>query len=121
MALTPIAVSLAQRVLFIGMEILVELNQRQMEAAHQLGEAILRFVRAIEIPKQMKDVPDPAQRPLDSLDDRLLRVSEAAEILSLGKSMIYGLICSGRLPSVKIGSARRLKLSEVLKLLEGVE
>jgi excisionase family DNA binding protein len=39
--------------------------------------------------------------------DRLLSVDEAATMLGLGRSKVYGdLIASGRLPSVKVGRRR---------------
>jgi len=99
----------------------MQLDLRQLEAAHQLGEAILRFVKAVEIPKQVPVFSVPPEKAPDKNDNRLVRVSEAAQILSLSRSMIYGLMDSGHLPSVKIGSARRVKLSEVLRLLDGTE
>jgi excisionase family DNA binding protein len=41
----------------------------------------------------------------------LVRVEEAARILSLGRSKIYELMGSGELPSVKCGKARRIPLA----------
>ena len=41
----------------------------------------------------------------------LVRVEEAARILSLGRSKIYELLASGELPSVTIGTARRIPLA----------
>ena len=107
----------------------MELDQHQLQAAHQLGEAILRFVIAVESPKQrtvctaapMKSGDKPPEMVTDQNGNRLLRVREVAQMLSLGRSMIYELMNSGRLPSVKIGNARRIKLNEALKLLEGVD
>ena len=107
----------------------MELNQRQLEAAHQLGEAILRFVKAIDAPSQnivctiapVKSVEKTPEKKTYQSPNRLLKVSEVAEMLSLGRSKIYELTYSGRLPSVKIGSARRFKLTEVVKLLDGID
>lgn len=110
---------------FFTLGIPMELDQRQLQAAHQLGEAILRFVKAVESPKQVDFRPvstvQPTESPADKIENRLLRVGEVAEMLSLGRSMIYELMNSGRLPSVKIGNARRIKLNEALKLLDGVD
>ena len=47
----------------------------------------------------------------------LQRISEIADLLSISRSAIYGLMDSGRLPYVKIGKSRRLKLEDVLKLI----
>lgn len=102
----------------------MQLDHRQLEAAHQLGEAILRFVMAIESPKQTTPFTPPQlqlEKESDEPENRLLRISEAAQILALSRTMIYGLISGGHLPSVKIGGARRVKLSEVLKLLDGLD
>lgn len=41
----------------------------------------------------------------------LIRVEEAARMLSLGRSTIYELMASGELPSVTIGTARRIPLA----------
>ena len=41
----------------------------------------------------------------------LLRIPEAARLLSLGRSTVYELIASGELPSVTIGAARRIPLA----------
>jgi excisionase family DNA binding protein len=107
----------------------MKLDQWQLHAAHQLGEAILRFIKTIEEPKQFDACTVPAamlsekqpEKARDKSENRLLRVSEVAEMLSLGRTMIYELTYSGRLPSVKIGNARRYKLTEVMKLLDGIE
>ena len=38
----------------------------------------------------------------------LLRVEEVARALAIGRSKVYELIASGELPSMTIGSARRI-------------
>ncbi len=43
----------------------------------------------------------------------LLKVDDAADRLALGRSITYGLIQRGELPSVKIGGARRVLLSDL--------
>ena len=42
-------------------------------------------------------------------DKLLLTIPEAAERLSLGRSMVYQLIAAGRLRSVSIGRARKFR------------
>jgi excisionase family DNA binding protein len=53
----------------------------------------------------------------------LLRVEEAAEMLSIGRCRIFDLINSGELVSVKIGSSRRIPEQAVreyvARLLDG--
>jgi excisionase family DNA binding protein len=99
----------------------MQIDHRQLEAAHQLGEAILRFIKVIETSKKVEESAEPSEKVPHQVENRLLRVGEAAQILSLGTSTIYDLMAKGHLPSVKIGNARRLKLSEVMKLLDGIE
>lgn len=41
----------------------------------------------------------------------LVRVEEAARILSLSRSMIYEMLDSGELPSVRRGAARRIPVA----------
>lgn len=45
----------------------------------------------------------------------LVRVEEAAHILSLGRTMIYELMANGQLPSITIGTARRIPLAALEK------
>ncbi|WP_084467932.1 helix-turn-helix domain-containing protein [Actinokineospora inagensis] len=49
----------------------------------------------------------PATRPL------LLRVEDAAALLSIGRTRVYDLLRTGQLTSVKIFGARRIPLAEV--------
>jgi excisionase family DNA binding protein len=48
----------------------------------------------------------------------LLTVSEVAEQLGLGKSMIYSLIASREIESVRIGRARRVPRDAVERFVE---
>ncbi len=43
----------------------------------------------------------------------LLRVSEAAQVLGICRSTVYELLYAGRIPSVKIGNARRIRQSDL--------
>lgn len=55
------------------------------------------------------------------MDEKLLyRVSEVAEMLSLSKSKVYGLVTAGRLPSVKIDGLRRVKGEDLAKFVESL-
>jgi len=45
----------------------------------------------------------------------LVRVEEAARILSLGRSKKYELLESGELPSVKCGKVRRIPLAALVE------
>jgi excisionase family DNA binding protein len=48
----------------------------------------------------------------------LVRVEEAARILSLGRSKIYELLGSGELSSVKCGKARRIPLTALVQWVD---
>ncbi|NTU81346.1 MAG: helix-turn-helix domain-containing protein [Chloroflexales bacterium] len=41
----------------------------------------------------------------------LIRIDEAARLLSLGRSTVYELVYKGELPVVKCGNARRIPLA----------
>lgn len=45
----------------------------------------------------------------------LLTVSEVAEELRVSRSTVYGLIAGGGLPSIKVGSSRRVARSAMLE------
>lgn len=53
-----------------------------------------------------------------SIEPLLVRVEEAARILSLSRSTIYEMLDSGELPSVRRGSARRIPLAAVRAWVE---
>jgi excisionase family DNA binding protein len=46
-------------------------------------------------------------------DKLLLTVEEAAQVLNLGRSLMYELILSGQILSLKIGRARRIPPEEL--------
>lgn len=48
---------------------------------------------------------------------RVLRVEEAAELLGVGRSLVYDLIRDGRLRSFKVGSRRLVPVAAVDELV----
>ena len=52
------------------------------------------------------------------MDKLLLKVEEAADLLSLGRSKVWQLIQDGRLETVRIGRARRVPYAAVRALVE---
>lgn len=58
------------------------------------------------------------QLPSTTLEPLLVRVEEAARLLSLGRSTIYELMDSGELPSVRCGTARRIPVAALRKWVE---
>jgi len=57
--------------------------------------------------------------PAVGAPDRLLSVEAAAEALSLGRSVTYRLITSGRLRSVRVGGRRLVPGSAVAEFIDG--
>lgn len=51
------------------------------------------------------------RKPLQAVEPLLVRVEEAARILSLSRSTIYAMMDSGELPSVRRGTARRIPVA----------
>jgi excisionase family DNA binding protein len=54
--------------------------------------------------------------PQDLVTDGLMRVVEAAQFLSVGRSTVYQLMDKGELPFVKLGASRRIPKRAVLNL-----
>lgn len=55
------------------------------------------------------------------MSDKLLyRVSEAAEVLGLGRSKTYALMQSGALHSVKIDGARRIRRADLMAYVDSL-
>lgn len=51
-------------------------------------------------------------------DERLLRPSEVAEMLGIGRTKAYELIAGGKLPVVRIGTAVRVPRSRLLEWID---
>jgi excisionase family DNA binding protein len=54
----------------------------------------------------------------------LLTVDEAAEALSVGRTLLYGLLMEGKIASIKVGATRRVPvaaLHEFIRNLSGQE
>lgn len=54
------------------------------------------------------------------MEKLLYRPEEAAELCSLGRTSIYAAIRSGRLESVRIGSARRIPADALERFVESL-
>ena len=53
-------------------------------------------------------------------DNRLLlTVLEVARRLGMGRSFVYQLVSKGEIPSIKLGRARRIPVSDLEKFVEG--
>ncbi len=53
----------------------------------------------------------------EKLDRLAYSVTEAAQVLGLGKTTVYGLMESGRLPFCRIGTRRRIRSADLHALL----
>lgn len=67
-------------------------------------------MRELQEGEQLK--PEPAVEPL------LVRVEEAARILSLSRSTVYEMMDAGELPSVRRGMARRIPVAALRAWVE---
>lgn len=54
---------------------------------------------------------------LSDIDDRLLRLDEAAALLRVTPRTVRRLIVAGALPRVRIGRAARVRLSDMRRLI----
>ena len=52
------------------------------------------------------------------LEPQLLRAEEAAEFLNIGRAKVYEMMASGELPSIRIGRAIRVPLTQLREWLE---
>lgn len=53
----------------------------------------------------------------EKLDRLAYSVTEAAQVLGLGKTTVYGLMDSGKLPFCRIGTRRRIRSADLHALL----
>jgi excisionase family DNA binding protein len=59
-----------------------------------------------------------ANQPKVQIEPLLIRIEEAARILSLSRSTIYEMMDRGELPSVRCGTARRIPLAALRAWVE---
>lgn len=57
---------------------------------------------------------------LEAAVARLHKIDEAAALLGVHRSTLYGLIDSGQLQSVKIGRSRRVPESAIVSYIDGL-
>ena len=48
----------------------------------------------------------------------LLTVAECAEELRVGRNFLYALVCSGVLPSIRMGRRRMIRRSDILRFIQ---
>ncbi len=63
-------------------------------------------------------IPEHHQNPLETFDDRLLRVDEAAQVLGCSQRLVWRLREQGALEAVKIGRVTRFRRSDIRRLVE---
>ena len=78
-------------------------------------ESVWKLTRETKNPQVSEDVAsnDQSVRPLGTQDPRLLTVVEVAGVLGVGRSKVYELLYRGELKSVRIGSSRRVRYSDL--------
>ena len=57
----------------------------------------------------------------EPMDLQLMTVDEVAAKLAVGKTTVYMLMSSGRLPSVKIGRSRRIRIADLWQFVDNLE
>jgi excisionase family DNA binding protein len=75
----------------------------------RLDAALRELADAIRAEVAAAGVPAP---------DRLLGIDEAAAMLGLGRSRVYGLIAGGELGSLKVGRRRLIPSSAIREFIE---
>lgn len=92
------------------------------EVANQFAKAIqlmLEWARQETLapaqPRSMKLMPDREREGIQILPDskRLLKAKEVAEILQVSRSMAYRMMQRGEIPTVRVGSAVRVRGSDL--------
>lgn len=78
-------------------------------------ESVRKLVSEAKYPLVLEDpaANDQGVRPLGMQDPCLLTVVEVAGVLGIGRSKVYELLYRGELKSVKIGSSRRVRYSDL--------
>ena len=78
-------------------------------------ESVRELVSEAKNPLASEDAAakDQGVRPLGMQDPRLLTVVEVAGVLGIGRSKVYELLYRRELKSVKIGSSRRVRYSDL--------
>ena len=64
------------------------------------------------------NVNDAWERPLMPEEPLLLRIDEAAALLSISRSAMYLYIAEGTIPTIKIGRSRRVVRSDLIEWVE---
>lgn len=80
------------------------------------GRGVQEAQAPVPLPWGGKTVP-----PDETLSKLLLKVDEAARLLSLSRKMIYDLIGRGELGSLKIGGCRRIPLAALHDFIARLE
>lgn len=60
------------------------------------------------------------QTESSTMEPLLLTPAQAASALGIGRSSLYELLAEGAIPSVKIGSSRRVRTADLRAYIEGL-
>ena len=63
-------------------------------------------------------IPEQHQNVLETFNDRLLRVDEAAQVLACSPRLVWRLREQGALKAVKIGRVTRFRRSDIQRLVD---
>ena len=90
----------------------LESHHRSLEG---LESALIEFEETFNEPEQRQQRPQ-AQPGAGSLD--LLSITDVCQELGMGKSWVYRRLCSGEMPSVKLGRSIKVKRADLEEYLE---
>ncbi len=57
----------------------------------------------------------------ETIDQLLLTIPEVGRVLSVSRTTVYQLIGDGHLPSVKIGTSRRIRREDLAAYVDGLQ
>jgi len=93
-----------------GLQGLKQALRTHQEALQELERALLEFEESID--------GEAKERPEDRKGPGLLSIPELCQQLGMGKSWVYRRLCSGEIPSVKLGRSIKVKLEDLEEYLE---
>ena len=89
-----------------------------LQALERAGYRCEAAVDGTSVYRSRQPAGDRPTKPSDDVDRLLLTPTEAARALSIGRTKLYTLLSTGELPSVRIGSSRRIPAAAVVDLVD---
>lgn len=90
------------------------------QVARKPGLLVVTHAAKVRYPRSVpsrETVPSPEARESASGPEHLVTVREAADVLHIGRSLLYALMGTGQLSYIQIGRTRRIRPSDLTKLM----